>query len=72
MQVASTSGGAVYVVDIAVARLLELRVRIPPGAWNSVPRKCCVLSGRVLCDGPISRVEEFYRVCVSECDQVQQ
>jgi hypothetical protein len=31
-----------------------------------------VLSGRGLCDGPISRPEESYRLrCVYECDQVQ-
>jgi hypothetical protein len=30
-----------------------------------------VLSGRSLCDGPIPRPEESYRLwCVSECDQV--
>jgi hypothetical protein len=31
-----------------------------------------VLSGRGLCDGPIPRSEEFYRLwCVSECDQMK-
>jgi hypothetical protein len=31
-----------------------------------------VLSGRGLCDGPIPRLEESYRLwCVSECDQVK-
>jgi hypothetical protein len=31
-----------------------------------------VLSGRGLCDGPIHRPEEPYRLwCVCECDQVQ-
>jgi hypothetical protein len=31
-----------------------------------------VLSGRGLCDGPIPRPEESYRLlCVFECDQVQ-
>jgi hypothetical protein len=31
-----------------------------------------VLSGRGLCEGPISRPEESYRLwCVSECDQVK-
>jgi hypothetical protein len=31
-----------------------------------------VLSGRGLCDGPILRPEESYRLwCVSECDQVK-
>jgi hypothetical protein len=30
-----------------------------------------VLSGRGLCDGPISRPEESYRLwCVSECDKL--
>ena len=34
-----------------------------------VCRKCCVLSGRGLCDGLISPPEEFYRVWrVVECD----
>jgi hypothetical protein len=37
----------------------------PAGAWMSVSYECCVLSGRGLCDGPISRAEESYRVwCV--------
>jgi len=35
----------------AAARLLGLRVRIPPGARMSVSCDCCVLSGRGLCDG---------------------
>jgi hypothetical protein len=30
------------------------------GAWMSVCCKCCVLSGRGLCDGPIARPEESY------------
>ena len=51
------------------ARLLGLRVRIPPGVWKSVSCKCCVLSGRSLCDGPIPRPEESYRLwCVIVCD----
>jgi hypothetical protein len=33
--------------------------------------KCCVLSGRGLCDGPIPRPEESYRLwCVVMCDQM--
>ena len=49
----------------AAAVLLELRVRIPPGAWIYVCSECCVLSGRGLCDGPITHPEESYRVwCV--------
>jgi len=47
------------------SRLPELRVRVPPGAWMSVSCECCVLSGRGLCVGLITRPEESYRVwCV--------
>jgi hypothetical protein len=53
------------------ARLLGLRVRIPPGTWMFVSCDCCVLSGRGLCVGLITRPEESYRMwCVSECDRV--
>jgi hypothetical protein len=49
--------------------LLGLRVRFPPGAWMSLCCECCVLSSRGLCDGPISRSEESYRLwCVNVCD----
>ena len=40
------------------ARLLGLRVRIPPTAWLSAFCECCVLSGRGLCNGPIPRPEK--------------
>jgi len=51
----------------AVAHLLRLWVRIPPGAWMSVVR--VVLAGRGLCDGLITRPEESYRLwCVVVCD----
>ena len=54
----------------AAARLLELHVRIPPGAWMFVCCECCVLSGRGLCDGLITRPEESYRMWgVVVCDQ---
>ena len=54
----------------AAARLVGLRVRIPPGTWMSVSCKCCVLSGRGLYVGLITRPEEFHPVCcVSECDR---
>jgi hypothetical protein len=46
----------------AVASLLRLWVRIPPGAWMSVFCKCCVLSGRGLFVGLITRSEESYRL----------
>ena len=48
------------------ARMLRLPVRIPPGALMSVSCECCVLSGRGLCDGPIPRPEESYRVWVCQ------
>jgi len=40
----------------------------PTGSMN-VCRECCVLSGRGLCDRPITRPKEFYRggVCVCVC-----
>jgi hypothetical protein len=49
----------------AAARLLGLWVRIPPAACLSVSCECCVLSGRGLCDGLVTRPEESYRMwCV--------
>ena len=54
----------------AAARLLRLWVRIPPGAWMFVCCECCVLSGRGLCNGLITRSEESYRLWrVVVCDQ---
>jgi hypothetical protein len=53
----------------AAARLLTSWIRIPPGAWMFVCCECCVLSGRGLCDEPITRPEEYYRLwCVVVCD----
>ena len=46
----------------AAARLLGLRVRIPPGAWMLVSCECCVFSSRGLCDGLITRPEMSYRL----------
>jgi len=46
----------------AAARLLRLRVRIPPSAWMSVCCECCVLSRWGLCDGLLTRPEESYRL----------
>jgi hypothetical protein len=49
----------------AAVRLLGLWVPIPPETRMSVSCECCVLSGRGLCDGLITRPEESYRVwCV--------
>jgi len=53
----------------ATPRLLGLWVLIPPGVWKSVSCECCVLSGRDLCDGLITRPEESYRLwCVVGCE----
>ena len=59
------------------ARLLELRVRIPRGAWLSFVN-VVFCAGRGLCVGPIPRPEDSYRlwcvwvyVCVIECGQMQ-
>ena len=46
----------------AAAHLLGLRVRIPPGTWMFVCCECCVLSGRCLCDGLITRPVESSQV----------
>jgi hypothetical protein len=54
------SGCAVLRRGSAAARLLELLVGIPPGAWMSVCCECCVLSVRGLCDELIIRPEESY------------
>ena len=45
----------------AVARLLGLWVRIPPGdGWMDVSCEYCVLSGGSLCDELITRPEKSY------------
>jgi hypothetical protein len=46
----------------SAARLLGLRVRIPPKSWMPVSCECCVLSSRGLCDGPITHPEDSYRL----------
>jgi len=49
----------------AAAGLVGLWVRIPPEAWLLVFCDCCVLSGRFLCFGLITRPELSFRVwCV--------
>jgi hypothetical protein len=54
----------------AAAPLLRSWVRIPPRAWMFVCGECYVLSGRGLCDEPITRPEESYRLWgVVVCDQ---
>ena len=44
------------------ARLLRSWVRIPLGAWKFVCCEYCVLLGRGLCDGLITRPGESYRL----------
>ena len=46
----------------AAAWLLGLRVRILLRAWMFL--SCCFLCGSGLCDEPITRSEESYRMCV--------
>ena len=53
----------------AVVPLLGLRVRIPPGAGKPVCFEFCVLSGRGLCVGLITRPGQSYECVVSECDR---
>jgi len=51
------------------ACLVGLWVGILPGAWMFVSCECCVLSGRGLCIGLITHIEESYLLwCVIECD----
>ena len=53
----------------AAARLLKLLVRDPLETQMFVSCKCCVLSGRGLCDELITRPEESYRLWyVVVCD----
>ena len=53
----------------AAARLLILRVRIPPLTRMFVSCECCVLAGRGPCDEMITRPEESHRLwCVDVCD----
>jgi hypothetical protein len=53
----------------AVARLVRLWVRNPPGAWIFFCYECCVLSGRGLCDEQITGPVESYRLwCVVGCN----
>ena len=51
------------------ARLKRLWVRVPTVTWMYVCCECCVLSGRGLCVGLITRPEKSYRLlCVVVCD----
>ena len=60
--------------ESAATRLLGLWVWIPLGTWLSFCCECCVLSGKDLCDGPITCPVKSYWVCVcvTKCDQAPQ
>ena len=49
---------------------LRLCVRIPAGGMYVCLCECCVLSGRGLCDGLITRPEESYRLWRVVCDHI--
>jgi len=46
--IADPGGHAIQSVMFWAARLLGLRVRIPPGAWMSLSCECCVVGLRSL------------------------
>jgi hypothetical protein len=53
----------------AAARLLRLWVPIQQGVWTLVSFVWCALSGSGLCDRPIPRLQESYRLqCFGMCD----
>ena len=54
----------VWVFDRSPAEIVGLN---PAGAWMAVSCKCCLLSGRSLCNCPITHTEESYVVCVCVC-----
>ena len=49
----------------ATSRLLGLRFRIPPRTWMTLCCEFCMLLSRGLCNGPIPRSEESYRMSLS-------
>jgi hypothetical protein len=58
----------IFIIYITAARLLQSWVRIPPGGMDVF--LLCVLSGRGLRDGLITRPEESYRLwLVVVCDK---
>ena len=58
----SVMNGTMYRRADTGGRLLGMRIRIPPEAWMPLFCECCVMSGRGLWVGPITRPEESYRV----------
>jgi hypothetical protein len=56
-------GGRVQRYDMDQRNKQDKR-KNPARGMDVVCCECCVLSGRGLCDGLITRPEESYRVCV--------
>ena len=56
------SDQAIHVVGLRPFACWDSGFESRPGTWMSVSCECCALSGRGLCDGLITRPEEFYRV----------
>jgi hypothetical protein len=56
--------------DVLYWKYCDVRIKkFPPGAWRFVCCECCMLSGRSLCDGLITRREKSYRLWrVVVCD----
>jgi hypothetical protein len=68
---ADSSGRAVYGVDVRPSACWDRGFESHRG-HGYLSCIVFVLSGRSLCDGPIPRPEESYRLwCVHECDQVK-
>jgi len=53
-------------------RLLGLKFRIHQETWLPLSCEYCLLSDKGLCGGPILCPEVYFRVSVTDCDQVQQ
>ena len=49
---------------LVTAGVVALRFRIPWEPWMSLCWKCCVLSDRSFCDGPITCPESYRLWCV--------
>ena len=65
LMLSDPGGRAVNGVGLVLLACWDCGFDSPPGAWMSVSCECCVLSGRYLCVGSITRPEESHRVrCV--------
>jgi hypothetical protein len=57
--VAAQSKACVYCLSLP-----EIAGSNPVGGMDVSSCECCLWSGKDVCDGPIPRLEESYRVCV--------